>query len=74
MHGLPLVSGALRTGGATPEGNVAQWIVHTGFEGESLENAITHLEAHIHDFSRDRVQKFVDQYRALYSAGDEASD
>lgn len=71
-NGLPLVSGILRTAGATPEGVAAQWIHRGGLEGEALEAAFVELEARVVGFSRRRVHELVEGYRTLYeSDGDD---
>lgn len=64
-NGLPLVSGMLRSAGATPEGIAAQWIHRDGLEGEALETALAELETRVGGFSRRRVYDLVEDYRAL---------
>lgn len=70
-HGLPLVSGALRSGGATPEGILATAVATGALTGFGLERAVEHLESHIQGFSRHRLQSFVEQLENESNADEE---
>lgn len=70
-NGLPLVSGMMRTEGASPEGVVAQWIYRDGLDGEALETALVELQRRIAGFSRRRVPELVEGYRSLHETDED---
>ncbi|AWU95618.1 hypothetical protein DM194_15060 (plasmid) [Azospirillum ramasamyi] len=73
-HGLPLASGPMRSGGATPEGIIALAIVRNQLHGDDLERATDHLESRIHGFSRRRIRDFVNQLRSEREVGRDGED